>query len=119
MSSSDLWTWCLEAWGREEIVSPEIVSPRSPQANSNCHIGLIEASSLPFCHLPNPLAHLTEEADVEAESSGIPGTSIHKVADKQGNLQEVREALTLPQLLACGSHGNNLWLDVLHLLIEH
>lgn len=64
------------------------------------------------------MVHLTKEADIEAKGSSIPGARIHIVSNEQCELQEAREVLTLPQLLACRSDRYNLWLDILNLLTE-
>lgn len=117
MSSSDLWTWCLEAWGRGEIVSPDV--PESALGQKQfATLGSQRLAAFPSLSCSDSLAHLTEEADVEAKSPRIPGASIHIVADEQGNLQKAGEILALSQLLTRGRHRNDLWLDILHLLAE-
>lgn len=117
MSSSDPWTWCLEAWGGGDIVSPDMpqITSGQQQLVTLAHRGQ-QPSLLSSCS--NPPAHLTEEADIEAKSSRIPGASIHVVADKQGNLQKAGEVLALSQLFTCSCHRNDLRLDILHLLTE-
>lgn len=104
---------------REEKKLLVLTRPRSSQADGSlshwAHRGQ-QPSLLLSCS--NPLAHLTEKADTEAKGTSIPGASIHIISDKQGNLQEAREVLALSQLFACSSHGNNLWLDILHLLTK-
>lgn len=74
--------------------------------------------SLPSVLLSNSMVHLTEEADIKAKSTSIPGASIHVVSNKQCDLQEAGEALALTQLLTRSSDRHNLWLDILNLLTE-
>lgn len=64
------------------------------------------------------MVHLTKEADIEAKSTSVPGARIHIVSNKQCELQETREVLTLTQLFTCSSDRHDLWLDVLNLLTE-
>lgn len=64
------------------------------------------------------MAHLTEEADIEAKSTSIPGASVHIVSNEQCDLQEAGEALALSQLLTCSSDRHDLGLDILNLLTE-
>lgn len=77
-----------------------------------------QAAFRPSVLLSNPMVHLTEEADTEAKSAGIPGARVHIVSNKQCELQEAREALTLPKLFTGSSDTHDLRLDVLNLLTE-